>query len=112
VPLGATLAAAVLEMTGKGLGLTVVVDAGGAAAGIFTDGDLRRALERGRDLGATPVGDVMTATPATIAPDALAIDCFTLMEAPPRKTALLVLDEASRLVGAVHMHDLLRARVV
>jgi arabinose-5-phosphate isomerase len=112
VPLRASLAEAIVEMSGKGMGMTAVLDEAGGAAGIFTDGDLRRALERGRDVGQTRVRDVMTAAPVTIGPDALAIDCLALMEAPPRKTALLVLDADARLVGAVHLHDLLRARVV
>jgi arabinose-5-phosphate isomerase len=112
VPLLASLADAIVEMSGKGMGMTAVVDDAGLPAGIFTDGDLRRALERGHDLAATHVGDVMTSTPAMIDPDALAIDCFALMEAPPRKMALLVVDAGARLAGAVHMHDLLRARVV
>jgi arabinose-5-phosphate isomerase len=94
------------------MGMTAVVGSGDTVAGIFTDGDLRRALERGRDVATTRIADVMTRAPLTIDPDALAIDCVALMEAPPRKTVLLVVDAQARLAGAIHLHDLLRARVV
>jgi arabinose-5-phosphate isomerase len=112
VPLDATLAAAVVEMSGKGMGMTVVVDAQNRVAGIFTDGDLRRCLSRVRDLGATRVADLMTKTPRTIAPDRLAIDCVELMETAPKVTQLIVVDAERRLVGALHLHDLFRAKVV
>jgi arabinose-5-phosphate isomerase len=112
VPLDATLAAAVVEMSGKGMGMTVVVDAQNRVAGIFTDGDLRRCLSRVRDLSATRVADLMTKTPRTIAPDRLAIDCVELMETAPKVTQLIVVDAQRRLVGALHLHDLFRAKVV
>lgn len=108
----ATLAHAVVEMSGKGMGMTAVADADGRVAGIFTDGDLRRCLDRVRDFGAARIADVMTRAPLTIGPDRLAIECVDLMEAPPKKLALLVVDAGGRLVGALHMHDLFRARVV
>ena len=112
VPLEATLATAVVEMSGKGMGMTVVVDAQNRVAGIFTDGDLRRCLARGPDVSSTRVADVMTRTPRTIGPDRLAIDCVDLMETVPKVMVLLVADDDKRLVGALHMHDLFRARVV
>ena len=112
VPLDATLAAAVVEMSGKGMGMTVVVDAQTRIAGIFTDGDLRRCLSRVRDFGAARVAELMTRTPRTIAPERLAIDCVELMETPPKVTQLIVVDAERRLVGAVHLHDLFRAKVV
>ena len=112
VPLDATLAAAVVEMSGKGMGMTVVVDAQNRVAGIFTDGDLRRCLSRVRDLSAARVAELMTKTPRTIAPERLAIDCVELMETPPKVTQLLVVDAEHRLVGALHLHDLFRAKVV
>jgi len=108
----APLAQALVEMSGKGMGMTVVVDDGGRVAGIFTDGDLRRALDRGVDVRATPVAELMTRTPREIAADRLAIECVERMEAPPKVMQLLVVDAGRRLVGAVHMHDLFRARVV
>jgi arabinose-5-phosphate isomerase len=108
----ATLAQAVVEMSGKGMGMTAVVDAAGRVAGIFTDGDLRRCLDRVRDFGGARIADVMTRAPLTIRPERLAIECIDLMEAPPKKMALLVVDADDSLVGALHMHDLFRARVV
>jgi len=112
VAVGATLAQAVVAMSGKGMGMTTVVDDSGRVAGIFTDGDLRRCIDRSRDLGGVMVEDVMTRTPRTIGPDRLAIDCVELMEASPKVTVLLVTDDERRLVGALHLHDLFRARVV
>ena len=108
----ATLAAAVVEMTGKGMGMTAVVDAGGRALGIFTDGDLRRAIDRIEHARTLPISALMTRNPRSIGAARLAIDCVELMETPPRVTNLLVTDAGGALVGAVHMHDLFRARVV
>ena len=112
VALTATLKEAVVEMSGKGMGMTAVLDADGGVAGIFTDGDLRRCLERFRDLAAVGVAEVMTRTPRTIGADRLAIDCVELMETVPKVMVLLVVDAERRLVGALHLHDLFRARVV
>jgi arabinose-5-phosphate isomerase len=99
-------------MSGKGMGMTAVVDAERRVAGIFTDGDLRRCLDRIRDVKTAKVADVMTRTPRTIEADRLAIYCVELMETAPKVTALLVVDGAGRLAGALHLHDLFRARVV
>lgn len=112
VPGGETLAGAVAEMTGKGLGMTAVVDGSRRVLGIFTDGDLRRAVAQRRDLASARVDDVMTRAPRTIGADRLAIDCVDLMEAAPKVTQLLVVDADATLVGALHLHDLFRARVV
>ena len=112
VAAGATLAQAIVEMSGKGMGMTAVVEIDGRIAGIFTDGDLRRCLDRVDAIAGTPIAAVMTRTPRTIAASRLAIDCVLLMEAPPKVSQLLVVDEAGRLVGALHLHDLFRARVV
>ena len=109
---GATLAEAIVEMSGKGMGMTAVVDADRRVHGIFTDGDLRRAVARVRDVAAARVDDLMTRTPRMIAADRLAIDCVELMETPPKVSQLLVVDAAGVLVGALHLHDLFRARVV
>jgi len=108
----ASLGQAVVEMSGKGMGMTVIIDADRRIAGIFTDGDLRRCLDRVRDMGAVKVTDVMTQSPRTIGPDRLAIDCVELMETLPKVTQLLVADERGLLVGALHLHDLFRARIV
>lgn len=108
----ATLAEAIVEMTAKGIGMTVVVDGQGRVAGVFTDGDLRRCLSRVADTRAAPVAELMTRAPRTIGAERLAADCIVLMETPPKITSLLVVDDAGMLVGAVQMHDLFRARVV
>ena len=108
----ASLAEAIMEMSRKGMGMTVVVDTDGLVAGILTDGDLRRCLDRIRDVAAVPVTDVMTRTPRTIRPEQLAVDCVEIMEASPKVSQLLVIDEDARLVGALHLHDLFRARIV
>jgi arabinose-5-phosphate isomerase len=108
----ASLADAVVEMSGKGMGMTAVVDAEQRVVGIFTDGDLRRSLSRVRDFGAAQVAALMTRNPRTIAADLLAIDCVELMETPPKVSQLLVVDGERRLIGALHMHDLFRAKVV
>ena len=112
VGVGATLGDAVVTMSGKGMGMTAVADADGCVAGIFTDGDLRRCFSRVRDLASVGVADFMTRNPRTIGPDRLAIDCVELMEQAPKVTVLLVVDDSRRLVGALHLHDLFRARVV
>lgn len=105
------LAAALLEMTRKGLGITAVVDPAGRALGIFTDGDLRRAIDRGLDVHATRIADVMTPDCKTILPDLLAAEALAVMQ-DTKINALLVVDEARQLCGAINMHDLLKARVV
>jgi arabinose-5-phosphate isomerase len=112
VPADATLAQAVIEMSGKAMGMTAVLDGDRHVEGVFTDGDLRRAIERGVDFNASRVATLMSRNPRCIGPDRLAIDCVELMERLPKVTQLLVLDGERRLVGALHIHDLFRARVV
>jgi arabinose-5-phosphate isomerase len=107
----ALLSAGLLEMSRKGLGMTVVVDAGERVLGVFTDGDLRRALDRQIDVHATRMREVMTANPKTIGPRELAAEAVHLMEVH-RITALPVSDAAGLLVGALNVHDLLRAGVM
>ena len=108
----ATLAAAIVEMTGKGMGMTVVVDDDDRVVGIFTDGDLRRALSRGGDVMQSGVAALMTRSPRTIEPGRLAADSVVLMETPPRVMQLVVVDAHGRLEGALHMHDLFRAQEI
>ncbi len=111
VPQTANMKEALLEMTRKGLGMTAVVEADGRLLGVFTDGDLRRCLDRGVDMQTTGIAEAMTRNPITVSQDALAAEAVHLMEA--RKiNGVLALDEAGRLVGALNMHDLLRAGVV
>ena len=100
-----------LEMSRKRLGLTAVVDADNRVVGIFTDGDLRRALDRNLDVRATAMSDVMTRNPRAIRPDELAAEAVLMME-NHSVNGLLVLDDAGRLVGALNVHDLLRAGVM
>ncbi|SNR60628.1 arabinose-5-phosphate isomerase [Methylobacillus rhizosphaerae] len=100
-----------LEMSRKGLGMTAVLDEHGRAAGIFTDGDLRRAFESGIDIHATLMRDVMHRQPQTITPEQLAVDAVALME-QYSISSLLVVDQQDNLVGALNMHDLLMAKVV
>ncbi|MEO6186302.1 MAG: KpsF/GutQ family sugar-phosphate isomerase [Steroidobacteraceae bacterium] len=100
-----------VEMSRKGLGLTAVTDAAGVLCGVFTDGDLRRALDRGVDLRSTNIDAVMTRHPRTIQPEHLAVDAVNTMQ-EHRVTALLVVDAHHRLVGALNIHDLLRAGVM
>jgi arabinose-5-phosphate isomerase len=103
---------ALVEMTAKRLGMTAVADADDRLHGVFTDGDLRRALDDASvDLRATPVSALMTAHPRTIGPEHLAIEAARLMEAH-KISALLVTAEDGRLLGALNFHDLLRARVI
>ncbi len=102
---------ALLEISRKGLGMTAVVDEQERVLGIFTDGDLRRALDRGTDIHATRIEAVMTAAPQTASAQLLAAEAAERMERF-RINALLVVDDAGRLVGALNMHDLLRAGVV
>ena len=99
------------EMTGKGLGFTAVVDGDGRAVGIFTDGDLRRLIERGADLRALHAQDVMHSQPRSVNADALAVDAAELMERH-RITSVLAVDAEGRLVGALNTNDLMRAKVI
>nr|WP_305828952.1 KpsF/GutQ family sugar-phosphate isomerase [Acidithiobacillus ferriphilus] len=105
------LCEAVLEISSKGLGMTAVVDAEDRVLGIFTDGDLRRAFARRQDIWEQPMAELAHAKPATIIAEALAAEALALME-NNRIGALLVTDGEARLIGALNMHDLLRAGIV
>jgi arabinose-5-phosphate isomerase len=93
------------------MGMTAVIDAEQRVRGIFTDGDLRRSLEKELNFDQTRVSEVMTADPRSIRPEALAVEAVQLMERY-KVNQLLVVDERGRLVGALNMHDLFRARVL
>jgi len=109
---GASVSEALAEMSRKRLGMTAVVDGDGTLLGLYTDGDLRRTLDDAAvDLRHTTIDEVMTRTPRTIGADALAVEAARLME-EHKINALLVVDDANRVVGALNIHDLLRARVV
>jgi len=107
----ATLKEAILEMSRGRLGMTAVLDASGRVCGIFTDGDLRRALAQITDIGAARVADVMSAQPHSIRPEALAAEAVQIMETH-KVNQLLVVDARGELVGALNMHDLFRAKVI
>jgi arabinose-5-phosphate isomerase len=111
VHLDTPLAEGLMEMTRKGLGMTAVVDAADCVAGIFTDGDLRRALDRAADLHATRMQEVMTKNAKSVHAGMLAAEAVHLME-EHRITSLLVIDADNRAVGALNVHDLMRAGVV
>jgi arabinose-5-phosphate isomerase len=100
------------EMTGKGLGFTAIVDDAERVLGIFTDGDLRRLIERGADLRALMARDVMHARPRHIRADALAVEAADLMEQHRITSVLVVDDDGERLVGTLNSNDLMRAKVI
>lgn len=100
---------ALLEMTGKGLGMTTVMDPQGTLLGVYTDGDLRRTLDQGVDFLTTPIKNVMHPGALTIEADQLAAQALFEME--ERKVTSLVVQEEGQTVGVVHMHDILRAGV-
>ncbi|PUE33386.1 SIS domain-containing protein [Limnohabitans sp. Jir72] len=99
------------EMSSKGLGASSVVDDEGRVLGVFTDGDLRRLIEKGADLRGLKARDVMHPQPRTIAAEALAVEAAEMMELH-RITSILVVDDAGRLCGAINTNDLMRAKVI
>ena len=99
------------EMSLKGLGASAVVDAAGRPVGIFTDGDLRRLIEKGQDLRGLSAGEVMHAQPRTIRADVLAVEAAEMME-QHRITSILVVDAEGLLCGALNTNDLMRAKVI
>ncbi|MBB1060246.1 KpsF/GutQ family sugar-phosphate isomerase [Marilutibacter spongiae] len=108
----ATISEALVEMSSKRLGMTAIVDGDGRLLGLYTDGDLRRSLDDAAvDLRVTTIGQVMTRSPRTIGADALAVEAAQLMETH-KISGLLVVDADGIVVGALNIHDLLRARVV
>jgi arabinose-5-phosphate isomerase len=107
----APLSAAILEITRRRMGMTAVEDTHGLLVGIFTDGDLRRVFERGANINSLSVREAMTRTPLTIHEQALAVEAVRLME-EKRVSVLLVTSDERKLSGAMHIHDLLSAKVV
>jgi arabinose-5-phosphate isomerase len=108
---GTPMTIALLEMTRKGLGMTAVVDASDHIVGVYTDGDLRRSLEAQIDLRTATIDQVMKRGGYRAKPEWLAAEAVRLME-QHKITSLLVVDDADKLCGVIHMHDLLRAGVV
>jgi arabinose-5-phosphate isomerase len=111
VPQSASFSEAILEVSRKGMGMTAVIGNSGQVVGIFTDGDLRRALEKGDDLRTMSVGKLMTPNPRCVRPDQLAAQAADIME-QHKISQLLVVDANQHLVGALNMHDLMLAKVI
>ena len=105
------LPAALLEVTRKGMAMTAIVDDDFHVLGIFTDGDLRRLIEQGKDFSRTPISEVMHKNPRRVGPEQLAVDAVELME-EHRINQVLVAENDGALVGALHIHDLTRAKVI
>ena len=111
VPLEAMLSDAIMEMSRKGLGMTAIVDANQHVLGIYTDGDLRRTLEKQLEFSSTAISAVMSRKPRSISANALAVEAVRVME-EHNISQMLVVDEDNKLVGALNMNDLLRAKVI
>jgi arabinose-5-phosphate isomerase len=111
VPLEAMLSDAIMEMSRKGLGMTAIVDANQHVLGIYTDGDLRRTLEKQLEFSSTAISTVMSRKPRCIAANALAVEAVRAME-EHNISQMLVVDDDNKLVGALNMNDLLRAKVI
>ena len=111
VRMDTTLADGLMEVTSKGLGMTAIVDAEHQVLGVFTDGDLRRALDGKADLHRTSMAEVMSRNAKTVTPGTLAAEAVHIMETH-RITSLIVVDEHRKIVGALNVHDLLRAGVI
>jgi arabinose-5-phosphate isomerase len=102
---------ALMQITQKGMGMTAVVDGDYRPVGVFTDGDLRRMIDKVQDFSKVIIKDVMHANPRTIGPDKLAVDAVAIME-QYRINQMLVVDDDGKLAGALHIHDLTRAQVI
>lgn len=111
VAAGAKLTDALLEITQKGMGMAAIVDAERKPIGVFTDGDLRRMIEKVQDFTKVVISDVMHLNPHTISPEQLAVDAASVME-QFSINQMLVTDLDGKLVGALHLHDLTRAKVI
>ncbi|MFO6420459.1 SIS domain-containing protein [Hylemonella sp. W303a] len=111
VPLDADLMTLMREISVKGLGAGAIVDQENRPVGVFTDGDLRRLIEKGGEIRHAKIRDVMHVNPRTISRDALAVEAAKLME-QQKITSVFVVDEAGRLCGALNANDLMRAKVI
>jgi arabinose-5-phosphate isomerase len=107
----ASVAQALMEISSKGMGMTAVIDDAGRAVGIFTDGDLRRLIEARGDIRQVSIKAGMSPSPQHISPDVLAVQAASIMD-ERRISQLLVANESGQLVGALHMHDLMTAKVI
>lgn len=107
----ATVSEALVEITQKGLGMTVIVDESGQLAGIFTDGDLRRSIDHNINLRTTPIEKTMTTNPKTVKLGLLAVEALKIME-QYKITTLVITDQDNYPIGIIHMHDIVSAGVV
>ena len=110
VDLSTVLSKALLEISSKGLGMTVVVNNEGALSGVFTDGDLRRVLDSGVDINSTPISALMNHGCKTIGPDMLAAEALRIME-QHKISSLVVLDHTENIAGVIHLNSLLKAGI-
>jgi arabinose-5-phosphate isomerase len=111
VSITASLKEALVEMTQKKLGMTTIVSEEGELMGIFTDGDVRRALDKEVDVHTTPIQNIMSKNPKTITHDILAAQALHIMETF-KITSLVVIDQIRKPIGIIHIHDILRAGVI
>jgi arabinose-5-phosphate isomerase len=107
----ATLMDAIMEMTRARMGMTAVLDDAGHVIGIYTDGDLRRTLAKGVDMRTTLIGELIAGEPRTISPERLAAEAVEIMERN-KVNQIVVVDSERKLLGALNMHDLFRAKVI
>ena len=110
VGIDATISQALLEVSRKGLGMTAVVDADGRLAGLFTDGDLRRMLEKNSDIEKVKAGDIMTRNPKTIGSDELAISALDVLR--KNEISQLAVTNGRKYEGIIHLHDLIREGLI
>ena len=108
---GTTVLEATREITKKHIGMTAVVDNDNKVLGIFTEGDLRRLIEQRGDIRGVKIDEVMTSTPATITPEAMAASAAKIID-DRMINQLLVIDNERHLVGALHIHDLMASKVI
>src|SRR5207253_1255651 len=111
VNLDTVLKTALMEMTQKKLGMTTVLDQHGELAGVFTDGDVRRAFDNNADIHTTTIHHIMTKNPKVIHSKTLAAEALHIMESH-KITALIVSDDQKKPIGVVHLHDILRAGIM
>ncbi len=107
----ALLKTALMEMTQKKLGMTTIVNANNELAGVFTDGDIRRAFDNNADIHKTAIHEIMTTNPRVISPGILAAEALQIME-ENKITSLIVINNENKPIGVIHMHDILRAGVI
>ncbi|MGJ8686317.1 MAG: KpsF/GutQ family sugar-phosphate isomerase [Spongiibacteraceae bacterium] len=110
VNVGSTLSTALLEMSSKALGMTTVINQNGTLAGIFTDGDLRRAIDANVDIHSCAIEDIMTKQCRTVKPGTMAAEALRIME-DHKITVLVAIDDDNKPIGVIHTHDLLKAGV-